>query len=91
MIEKLTPIRCYDDKSNVLAEGAPDAWELMEKINEIIDFLQGETVKGKVNQDGILELNNGESIDINPSLNKCAFGLQSGAEVRIIIIKAEGV
>ena len=38
MIDKLTPIRCFDDRGNVLTESAPDGWELMEKINEIIDY-----------------------------------------------------
>ena len=49
----------------------------------------GDAVKGKVNQDGFLELSNGEVIDICPTLKRCALGLHIGDKVRIIVIKAE--
>lgn len=46
-----------------------------------------DAVEGTVNQDGILELSNGEAIDVCPSLDKCALGLQLGKKVKLIIVK----
>lgn len=48
-----------------------------------------DAVKGKVNQDGFLELSNGEVIDICPTLKRCALGLHIGDKVRIIVLKDE--
>ena len=49
--------------------------------------IKAKAVDGKVNQDGILELSNGEAIDICPSLDKCALGLRPGDKVKLIIVK----
>ena len=49
-----------------------------------------DAVEGKVNQDGFLELSNGEVIDICPTLKRCALGLHIGDKVRIIVMKEEG-
>lgn len=46
-----------------------------------------DAVEGTVNQDGILELSNGEAIDVCPSLDKCALGLQLCEKVKLIIVK----
>lgn len=48
-----------------------------------------DAVEGKVNQDGFLELSNGEVIDICPTLKRCALGLHIGDKVRIIVMKEE--
>ena len=48
-----------------------------------------DAVEGSVNQDGILELSNGEAIDVCPSLDKCALGLHIGDKVRIVVLKEE--
>ena len=46
-----------------------------------------DAVEGKVNQDGFLELSNGEVIDICPTLKRCALGLHIGDKVRIVVLK----
>ena len=56
-------------------------------MEEQKDQMMKEAVEGKVNQDGILELSNGEAIDVCPSLDKCALGLQLGEKVKLVIVK----
>ena len=48
-----------------------------------------DAVEGKVNQDGFLELSNGEVIDICPTLKRCALGLHIGDKLRIVVLKEE--
>ena len=48
-----------------------------------------EAVGGYVGKDGILTLSNGEAVDLSPSLDKIAFGLQPRQKVRIVVLKEE--
>lgn len=58
-------------------------------MEEQKDQMMKDAVKGKVNQDGFLELSNGEVIDICPTLKRCALGLHIGDKVRIVVLKEE--
>lgn len=48
-----------------------------------------DAVEGVVGKDGILTLSNGEAVDLCPSLDKIAFGLQPRQKVRIVVLKEE--
>lgn len=48
-----------------------------------------DAVEGEVGKDGILTLSNGEAVDLCPSLDKIAFGLQPRQKVRIVVLKEE--
>lgn len=48
-----------------------------------------DAVEGEVGKDGILTLSNGEAVDLSPSLDKIAFGLQPSQKVRIVVLKEE--
>ena len=39
MIEELEPLRELDKAGNVIYEGVPDGYSIIEKINEIIRYL----------------------------------------------------